>query len=289
MKNIISIIRKFFILYFIFGVLLQTGLAQTSGVIDVDERVSKRSPVSRKKGFGIVPGKYPDWKQRLQSLRVRWFYRWNSGVPTNGPADIEFVPMVWGVGRKTDEICRQLTQARENKTCRHLLGYNEPNSRKQKMSVSTGIAAWPKLMATGLRLGSPAIQNRDPEWLAEFMTEVDQGGYRVDFIAVHWYASGNPHALIKRLKKLYRTYHRPIWLTEFALADWHAGPDHPNRYTPEDAYRFMETAVKELEALDFVERYAWFTSDPEDPVLGPSALFNKDGTLTKLGQLYAAY
>ena len=44
----------------------------------------------------------------------------------------------------------------------------------------------------GLRLSSPAVAEHGAvpgEWLDRFMTGARQRGYRVDFIAVHWYGS----------------------------------------------------------------------------------------------------
>ena len=43
-------------------------------------------------------------------------------------------------------------------------------------------------------------------------------GYRVDFIAVHWYAQGfDPAAAVSELRAylqaIYQRYHLPIWLT----------------------------------------------------------------------------
>jgi len=270
-----------------------TLISSKAKVKGMDGKVSKRSTGSCKKGFGIVPGKFPDWQQRLQLLNVGWYYGWNPNIPIDGPLNSEFVPMVLWTGKKMEQICRKLEQQKKESKCKHLLGYNEPNVIKnwlnEPMSIQEGIDAWPHLMKTGLRLGSPSPNKKGLPWLAEFMSEIDDKGYRVDFICVHWYATGDPNQLIGFLQRLYETYDLPIWLTEFCLADWGASPGHPSKYDAKDARRFMKAALSDLENLDFVERYAWFSTAPDDPKLGASALFNKDGTLTELGRIYSSY
>jgi hypothetical protein len=51
----------------------------------------------------------------------------------------------------------------------------------------------------------------------------------------------------------------------------------------------MKEVLPKLEKLDFVERYAWFTSSPDHAKLGPSALFDHDGNATKLGAFYSEH
>ena len=51
---------------------------------------------------------------------------------------------------------------------------------------------------------------------------------------------------------------------------------------------FMKEACAGLDARPFVEKYTWKTRTTEDVNMGTSALFNDDGTLTALGQVYAA-
>ena len=43
-----------------------------------------------------------------------------------------------------------------------------------------------------------------------------------------------------------------------------------------------------INKVDSVPRHAWFSASPDDGALGASALFNKDGSLTDLGLLYAS-
>ena len=53
------------------------------------------------------------------------------------------------------------------------------------------------------------------------MRKADKRGLRVDFLALHWYAGTLRPETVEHLRRylteLHRTYHRPIWLTEFAI------------------------------------------------------------------------
>jgi Glycosyl hydrolase catalytic core len=61
--------------------------------------------------------------------------------------------MIWGAGSVTTATLSQVR--REGRV---LLGFNEPDlSSQSNMSVSQALALWPRLMATGMRLGSPAV------------------------------------------------------------------------------------------------------------------------------------
>ena len=79
------------------------------------------------------------------------------------------------------------------------------------------------------------------------------------------------------LERTHALYKKPIWITEFAPADWKAGPGKPNRFSEEQIEHFMREVLPALNKLPYVERYAWFSSSPESPQLGVSALFDKDG------------
>ena len=169
----------------------------------------------------------------------------------------------------------------------HLLGFNEPDQPDQSnMTVSEALADWPKLMEFDVRLGSPGCVHPDREWMNLFMRGVAEQGLRVDFVAVHSYGGLNVRALMKRLETVYQLYGRPLWITDLAVGDWKAKTRAENQYRPEQIVKFIEQLLPRLDACDFVERYAWFPADQDDPASGPCALFNADGSLTTLGEVY---
>jgi hypothetical protein len=241
---------------------------------------------SKKKGVAMAIRSDDAWN-RLESLNSSWFYNWNSKHKDGKPEAIEFTPMVWGWRGNSEFHCAALADAQKAGTFTHLLGFNEPDGKKQaNMTVESALDAWPFLEKTNLRLGSPGTVHADNEWMLAFMEGVEDRDLRVDFICVHWYGGPNVAQFIRKLEKIHELYDRPIWITEFAIGDWKAKTVEENRYPPKTVYKFMKEALDALEDLDFVERYAWFAARPDHPALGTSALFHNDGSLTKLGKLF---
>ena len=238
---------------------------------------------SRKKGFCLVPKRDEAWSGKLTKLNAKWFYSWGPSAPANLPGAIEFVPMQWGRWGCTAEKMDSIKSVGYGT----LLGFNEPDQHEQaNMTVQTALELWPVLMDTGMRLGSPAGVHPDGEWMTAFMKESEKRNYRIDFITVHSYMGKNSEHFIKKLEKIHKLYGRPIWITEFAVADWSATEHKPNKYSPGDVLEFMKDVLPELERMDYVERYAWFSGN--NPPLKPSRLFNDDGSLNELGRYYAS-
>lgn len=170
-----------------------------------------------------------------------------------------------------------------------LLGFNEPDFASQaNMSVERAWKLWPRLEATGMRLGSPApaVGGATPGgWLDQFLAGARERGYRVDFIALHWYgadfSAGAVGHLRGYLQAVWDRYHMPIWLTEFALMRWVDG----QAVYPSDSQQaaFIAGATEMLESLSFVERYAWFALPAEQPGTG---LYRDGSTPTAAGLAY---
>lgn len=242
-------------------------------------------PVPKKRGLGMST-KNPAWIERLKSIRCQWFYSWGFKIPEGTPEGIQFIPMIYRYGGDAAAITETATAAR-NAGITELLGFNEPEVKKQgNMTMEEALEAWPLLMETGLRLGSPGCVHPDKEWMIEFMAAAKQRALRVDFVCVHSYGGPSPEALIRRLEKVHQMFDRPLWITEFAVGDWEAKSVEENRHKPETVLRFMEKVLPMLEKLDFLERYAWFPAKPSSAPLGTSALFHEDGSLTPLGECY---
>lgn len=240
---------------------------------------------SRKKGLGQST-KTPGWHKRLADLRCDWFYSWNSVIPADVPAGTEFIPMVYRYAGNPQPIADALASTKKN-GAHALLGFNEPDVKKQgNMTIAETLDAWPLLMETGLRLGSPGCVHPDKEWMIEFMAGAKARELRVDFVCVHSYGGPSAEALVKRLEKIHKMYNRPIWITEFAVGDWEAKSLETNRHKPESVLRFMEKVLPLLDKLDYVERYAWFPAKSTGIPLGTSALHDADGNLTRLGECY---
>jgi hypothetical protein len=210
---------------------------------------------------GVSAANFTGVTAALADSRVGWFYTWASGTEgIQAPPGVEFVPMIWGPGSVTDA---QLNQAKAlGKT---LLAFNEPDLAGQaNMPVEQALDLWPRLQATGLRLGAPAVAfggDQPGGWLDRFMSGAAARGYRVDFIPLHWYGSDFSSAatghLQGYLQAVYNRYHKPVWLTEYALIDFTG----PTPVYPAEAQQvdFVNRSTAMLNGLSFVERYAWFT------------------------------
>ncbi len=240
---------------------------------------------SAKKGIGLATNN-PDWSRLLQQLRARWFYNWNNRLPGKKPAGMDFVPMIWTYKGK-EEAVKKSGKAAKDAGIKELLGFNEPDQEKQAdMTVEDALAAWPVLERTGLRLGSPGCVHPDKEWMKAFMKGVETRKLRVDFVCVHSYGGTDTDALVRRLEQVHQLFRKPIWITEFAVGDWKAETVAENRYKEDAILRFMEEVIPRLNRLDFLERYAWYSSKPDNKALGTSALFDAEGKLTRLGECY---
>lgn len=210
---------------------------------------------------GVSVNNHPGVAAALADVRAGWYYTWASdtqGVST--PAGVEFVPMIWGAGAVNDT---ELNRARSLGTT--LLGFNEPDMAGQAdMSVEQALALWPRLQATGMRLGAPAVAfggDRPGGWLDRFMSGAAARGYRVDFIPLHWYGSDFSTAATEHLRSyleaVHNRYRKPIWLTEYGLIDF-TGPQpvYPDQARQAD---FVRRSTAMLNGLPYVERFAWFS------------------------------
>lgn len=250
---------------------------------------AKEKPPS-KKGFCLSTKTNPDWQDKLKTLNASWVYMWKAEKPEDVPRGIEYVPMVFGKKDRTEANVEYVKNAKRKEDFRFLLGFNEPDGSNQaNMTVEEALAAWPKLMEAGLPLVSPAAVRVEGEWMEAFMDGVEKKGYRVDYIAIHHYGGSDPEAFLKRLERVHKKYKRPLWITEFAVADWQANELSENRFSTGEIKKFMREVLPKLERLDYVYRYAWFSSSPSEARLGNSALFKDDGSLTELGEIYAKH
>ncbi|UED84060.1 glycoside hydrolase family protein [Streptomyces profundus] len=214
---------------------------------------------SERKGVNLNPG--AGVSEALADVGAAWYYNWASGTgEVTAPDGVEFVPMIWGAESVTDaELARAVEEGSQ------LLGFNEPDLGEQAdLTVEQALDLWPRLEATGLRLGAPAVAfggDTPGGWLDRFMAGAEERGLRVDFIPLHWYGSDfGPDAsehLRGYLQAVADRYGKPVWLTEYALIDF-TGPS-PRYPSSAEQAAFVRASTAMLEGLPFLERYAWFT------------------------------
>ena len=237
---------------------------------------------------GVSTWNFSGVTQALTESGASWYYNW--GATPNGitaPASASFVPMIWGAANVTTATLDQVKQ--EGNV---LLGFNEPDmSGQANMTPQQALNLWPELMATGMTLGSPAVATDAATpggWLDQFMSGAKARGYRVNFITVHWYG-GNfgtgpaVQELESYLQAIYDQYHLPIWVTEFALANY--GGSTPTFPTEAQQAAFMTASASMLDGLSYVQRYAWFAL-PATSGSGTTGLFNAGPTATEVGRAF---
>lgn len=219
------------------------------------------------------------WKK----LNVGWYYDWNiSHVST---PDLEYVPI------RQNLYWPNLDKQDWGKIgSPHLLGYNEPDHKDQSnLTVDQAIAGWPDLLATGLRLGSPAVSDGGLNWLYAFIDKADAARLRVDFVAVHYYRSYSNPADPKRaadqfynyLKQIHDRTRRPIWVTEFNNgANW----TKDRKPTIEQEKATIAAFIEMLDKTPFVERYAIYNW--VEDVRRMQMDEKNDGPLTPAGEAY---
>jgi hypothetical protein len=218
-----------------------------------------------------------------------WHYNWSERSLWDVDATPElssYVAMIWD---EQDATAAALAQAKASGATT-LLGFNEPNHPGQaNMSVEQALALWPQLQASGMRLGSPAAtqdQTLGPaSWLGRFMAGAQQQGLRVDFVAVHYYSETGDVAEFKAfLEAVHAQYRKPVWVTEWALADW----SNPSRFSAAQQAAFARAGTEMMDDLPFVERQAWFAAyEGGDGWNLNSGIIDAAGQLTLVGQTLA--
>ena len=266
---------------------LTAAIARPSPLRRPTRRQAPAAPARAKKG--VSAWAFNGVTRALARSGASWYYTWapnHSGIAS--PRGVAFVPMIWGQGSVTSATLSQVK--REGHV---LLGFNEPDMTSQSnMTVAQALRLWPQLMATGMRLGSPAVADNAATpggWLDLFMRGAAARHYRVNFITVHWYgadfATGPAVAQLKSyLQAIWARYHLPIWLTEFALIRFGSSTVFP---APAQQAAFVTASTAMLQRLSYVQRYAWFAL-PATPGDGSAGLFRSGAVATRAGRAFEA-
>lgn len=219
----------------------------------------------------------------VKQFNTSWYYGWSINRPSFGPQN--FVPMTWGKGSATVGNVDYLVN---RKDVSHLLSFNEPDNPGQSNIpiVDTAINRYRIMMQSGLRLGSPAVEQDEAinagKWLPTFMSAAKDQKLRVDYVALHWYDWGNQNSnqatdsltavavfnrfktYVERARAAYPD--QKIWLTEY-----NCNPSRKLR--PVVVKYFMKLSTDWMNATPYVERYSYFMFGPD--AVTPSGSLNE--------------
>lgn len=238
------------------------------------------------------------------SLNVGWYYNWGftayneKNFKNRSFDNMDYVPMIWGQGTVKEAA---FENAKKN-GYKYILGYNEPDLTNQSnMSIEKVINRWQDFCNSGLKVGSPATATApcwSDKWFKPFMEKISaNSSLDVDFIAVHCYwgtdldSTKGALQFLQAIDQTYALYHKPIWITEFAVGEQHMNLSMADPTCAANTRNFLKIVLEGLNARSYVERYAWFSFDPEDNSKftdSASGLWYRNtGVLTELGKLYA--
>ncbi|MEM7756368.1 MAG: glycosyl hydrolase, partial [Planctomycetota bacterium] len=233
-----------------------------------------------KKGNGGFP-------QNAALFDTQWAYNWGKDG-SSYPINVDYWPMQWG-SFFWDEWPEQSPEWQRNAEPLMLMGYNEPDAASQSnIPVETGIDMWPRLEAQDLPLLAPAPVGPTNSWITSFMDGVDDEEYRVEYTAVHWYASPNANNFINVLNNTRNTFGRDLIVSEFSVVDW----NDTNGWDDDDNYNFFLEVFWRMELLPWVKRYAIFvfTDEPGNNISdNRGEMLYSDGLLTPAGKLFSAW
>lgn len=195
----------------------------------------------------------------IENTGASWFYNWTVNQD-HDQFGLEYVPMKWN-GSPTS--CANYANSVSQEQFSHSLAFNEPDNENQaNMTVSEALDSYEKLLQSGLRMGSPVMeQDGWKTWLNDFMIGAKDRGYRVDFIATHWYDySGGNNFAGTNISRRFRSkminqralvgQGMPIWVTEYNANGGLA--------TVDQTVDFVEDVVPWINNNNWFERHAWF-------------------------------
>lgn len=215
-------------------------------------------------------------------LNTTWCYNWDAGI--NVWADREYVT------QHHHEGWPAISDVGANGTSANILGNNEPDNtnddREQVNSVDDVLRTWPDMMATGRRLGSPAMSS-NLTWLYSFIDSIDRRGWRCDYVVMHCYWYSDWSSWYNQLKAVHERTRRPIWITEMNYgANWTGWPGSDRTGSAANyaiELQHMAPVIDGLEATPWLERYAIYNWVEDCRMVYD----NGAGKLTPFGEYYA--
>ncbi|EPQ29533.1 uncharacterized protein PFL1_02752 [Pseudozyma flocculosa PF-1] len=236
---------------------------------------------------GLAWGTNDSWGSKLTGGLYTWYWHWQDGPNRVFDGKLEFVPCFWG--KKYASLWQARKSEMAQKLPKAILAFNEPDIASQSNLQPAEAARLfqqelQPYRRKGVRVSSPQIV-WNVDWLSSFMKECNKIGCDADFIALHWYGGYNELQKLKDyVTRVYRTFNKPIWITEYGVTSAGGG-------SQAQVKQFHVDATNWLNSQHYVERASSFgafaVSNPPD-AFGSSknALFNSNGSLRDLAYWY---
>ena len=238
-----------------------TGITIDSNIITINYKKEHYFEPNTKRGI-CLSHKYDNdnaFIEPFKSGNIKWFYNYGLDIMGNLDSkfeDIEFVPKIWGAGHILDSYSN-------NTKSKAIMSFNEPFQKNQaNMTISQIKSRWDEVinMAKGMRLGLVSLTggvNKYKSQINELKSAIPFD--TIDFIELHHY-SCNSNELNTTINEIYKQTKKPIWITEFACADY-SNNNNPYK-NPTAQLNYMKSVLPMLEANPYVEKYSWFTTEP---------------------------
>jgi hypothetical protein len=181
------------------------------------------------------------------AINAAWNYDWDNVAVSS--LNTEYIPM------RHDKDWNAYSNINNKQGSTAALGFNEPDKADQaNMTVAQAIEQWPNLVASGLRIGSPATSDGGLSWLYNFIDQADALNYRVDFVAVHCYQGCyTASQWYNWLKAVHERTGRPLWVTEWNNGcNWTSCPPS----SPEEQAQIIGQFIDTMDNAPFIERYS---------------------------------
>jgi len=221
--------------------------------------------------------------------KVSFTYNWTPKKPWGRDDLTNFMPMLHDRG---DE--GQFKSVTAGGYAKEALSVNEPDHPDQaNMSPGEAASLWHRVMlplkSKGYRIYSPAATSSDrgDDWLRRYFNACKCLN-STTAIAAHFYMNSASRAK-DYLRGLYEEFKLPIIVTEFACANYATG----DRYAGCDAngaYNFAKEITDWMDDQWWILKYAhfgfWVNDGSHGGIPGSNALYNRDGSFTRLGNMY---
>ncbi|KAF7549450.1 hypothetical protein G7Z17_g6373 [Cylindrodendrum hubeiense] len=218
-----------------------------------------------------------------------WAYGWSAWEQSSGSATLDsltFIPLLHSGDDYYTSDWNIAAAAAIKAGSPALFSFNEPDIVTQAdMSVSdavTGHVTWLNPFAGQALIGAPSVSNsgkagKGLEYLEQWIdacAALDEPCH-YDFCNVHWYNEFTViDDLFNQLEAAHKLCGKPIWLTEFALT-------LESGYTDAQKVTFLEEVIPKLEALDYLDGYAYWMVSTDN-------LMTSSTSLSTYGQVYAS-